>query len=688
VSRAPRSTGPARRPAPAPHAAATAGPPPGPAPAPLALRHPALWLVVLVCAAIVALSVTYDAFDPDQWQHLTVGRFIWEQHRFPTVQLWTWPTWGAPDVDYAWLFEALVWPLWKAFGAVGLFLWRWGTTLAAFALAWAAARRMGARGLAPLVVIALCAMVYRGRSQVRPETVAAVLLAAEVALLEARRHGARVPAAALVPIAWIWANTHISYYLFFVVLGVHVLAAHAARRRDAPSPRPLWLAGIAAAAISFVNPSGWRTLWQPFEFWLVWRHEPIYQTIAEMRPVDWSVNWLNGLPLLLVLWPALLAWRARHRFDLAELLTCVIATGTLLVGVRFIGTYSLLASVYLSRDLDEWVRSRAWPRWSAGAWRRAGVASAACLLVAWPEMSRPYYPIRVSLGLQHFPVAACDFIERHDLHGRAYNPFGIGGYLCHRFWPRRDQLPFMGIHQEGTREIRRLVALAQRSPRGWAELERRFDFDLLVLMRPSYTPDGLVGLLDRDTAWARVFGDDVALVYVRRHGPYARLAADSAYDVVPADPAALPAFGQRTTTDSLLRRRAEAELRREVAGSPWHTLALGRLANIEMFEARWDEARRDLEAALRIDPFAYEAREKLGMMALAQGRPREALRWFEEERRLVGYRRGLELRRAQVAQALGDRRAARDHYARELRRDPASAEARDSLESLTRRLGP
>ena len=77
-------------------------------------------LAALVCAAIVVLSVTHDVFDLDQWQHLTVGRFIWEQHRFPLTQLWTWPTYGAKEVDYAWGFEALAWPFWKLGGVPGL----------------------------------------------------------------------------------------------------------------------------------------------------------------------------------------------------------------------------------------------------------------------------------------------------------------------------------------------------------------------------------------------------------------------------------------------------------------------------------------------------------------------------------------------------------------------------------------
>ena len=396
---------------------------PGPAAAPLPLRHPALLLVALAVAAIVVLSVTYARYDPDMWHHLVVGRFMWEQHRFPTTQLWTWPTYGAPDVNYAWGFEALLWPFWKLGGLTGVYLWRWLTALAVFALVWTAARRMGAKGFVPLVVVAVAAIAYRERTQVRPEVVASILLAAEIALLEARRHGARVHAAWLVPIAWVWANSHISYYLFFVVLGIHVLSSHLPpRRHGAPRVRDLWLAGLASAAIMFVNPSGWRTLWQPFEYWLVWRHEPMFETVGELAPVAWSDHWRDGLLFLVVLWPLLLLARIRrHGLDRVEAAMCVFFTALILAGQRFSSLHTQVAAVYVARDLDAWEGGLGRSRLLSGAWPRAGLAAAAVALVALPNLLGPAFPIRMGVAGDWTPIGASDFIQRHGLHGRMFD---------------------------------------------------------------------------------------------------------------------------------------------------------------------------------------------------------------------------------------------------------------------------
>jgi len=670
-----------RRSAPEPAAAL---PPPPPVP----LRHPAMLLAMLVTAVLVVLAVTFEILDPDQWQHLTVGRFIWEQHRFPTIQLWTWPTYGSRDVDYAWGFEALVWPFWKLGGLLGLYLWRWLTTLAAFAFAWAAARRMGARGLVPLVVIVVAALIARGRSWIRPETVAAVLLAAELWLLEARRHGGRVPPAWLVLIAWVWANTHISYYLFFAVLGIHLLASHLPpRRAGAPPARTLWLTGLAAAAISFVNPSGWRTLWQPFEFWLVWRHEPIYRGIAELLPTAFHQHLRDGLVVVLVLWPLLALLRARrHGLDRVELMMCLVFS--LLVRVeRFVSVYALAAAVYVARDLDEWARTARLPAWGRSAWARGLLAATACVAVALPELRRPDLTIHFRLNTEQAPIGACEFIERHDLHGRMFNQFDYGGYLCFRFWPRRDRLPFMGIHQEGTRELRAEYVAVQEDPRRWPDFDRRYRFDYLVVGRLAASGWPLLSRLDRDTTWARVFGDDVAYLFVRRHGRYARLAADSAYTLLPSNPDALAALCNRASSDTALAPLLERELRREVAGSRDHAQALGVLATAAANAGRVEEAQREYEEVLTIAPATGGTREILGMIALSQGRPDDALRWFEAERRLRGNDKGLALRRGQVAEARGDLERARSLYEQELRRDPASREARSALRAVSRRLG-
>src|SRR5215831_1113791 len=137
-------------------------------------RSPFLWPLAALAAACLVTLVSFRIFDTDLWQHLVRAKAMLALRAIPHQQMWTWPIYGTPEKNAAWAFALLLWPFWSLAGVTGLFVWRWLTILAAFGVAWAIARRLGARGVSALVVMVACAMVYRQRAQPRPETVAVI----------------------------------------------------------------------------------------------------------------------------------------------------------------------------------------------------------------------------------------------------------------------------------------------------------------------------------------------------------------------------------------------------------------------------------------------------------------------------------------------------------------------------------
>jgi tetratricopeptide (TPR) repeat protein len=635
--------------------------------------------------------VTFVLYEKDFWQHLAVGRAIWSLHAVPHTQIWTWPTYGAPDMTPSWGFRILLWPIWQAAGVWGMFAWRWATTLAVFGLAFWTSRRMGARGMTPLLVIAIAALTYRQRSQVRPETLASVWLAATLAVLEWRRQHLggtrgpapppwRDPALALVPIVWAWINTHLSYALGLAVLGAYLLDSLLARR---PGRAGLVFAGVASMVVAFLNPYGWHAVIQPLEFFTGQRNEPIFRIITELKPLDLMLNLRNLLPLVWFGWPALALWRSwKRRVDWAELVLLLGFVALSFSAQRFLGFTMVVAAPFLSRDLDAWVSSRAWPRWTGPAWSRAAACAGACLLAGAAEWPRPDLPLGVGLKPREYPVVACDFMAREGVAGRGFNQFFLGGYLLYRFWPDRSRLPFMDIHQTGTRADRDLYAYALADPAAWRELDRRHRFDYVLLRRLAYAGDDLVEHLDGDSSFTLVFIDDAAALWVRREGPLATLAQRFGYHDYPAGVSQLGRLGYLATTDSAARVAVTVQLEREAASSPYHSLALGRLGSLELAIGELSGAERHLRGALAVDSKAPRAHERLGWVALESGRPRDALAEFAAERRANRAFPREELALARAWQALGDPERARSHYQRALDHDPGDAEARDSLAAL------
>jgi Flp pilus assembly protein TadD len=643
-----------------------------------------------VAFAGVLLSITYRLFETDVWQHLLVGKAIWQLGRVPTTQLWSWASYGDPEVYTGWLFRALVWPVWSVGEVGGLYAWRWATTLAAFGALWAAARAMGVRGFAALLVPVACALVYRPRSQIRPETLAAVLIALQVWILETRRHGGRDRTGWLPVIALVWANAHLSWFLGMVLIGIHWLAARiaAGRRRGdetAPHPRPGRLLGVAlvSLAVSFLNPFGWRALWQPFDFALHWSGEPMFQAIGELQRLPLQALAWSGVAVVLVLWPALLVWRGvRRGWDLVEALVCLAFVALAGSSVRFLGYLSLVALPYLARDLDAWVSARRWPAWSAAPWRRAALAGAACVALGLPAWSAAT-GVGVGLDMRFIPARACDFMAAHGVRGRGFNHFHTGGYLLWRFWPERERLPFATIHPEALRREDRFGYEAARTdPAGWQALDARHRFDYALLYRRQLGGDLLLDALDADPRWALVFLDDVGALYVRREGPLAAVADSFAYRAAPAGRRAIGALGRACERDTALRAAAIADLERQAAGSPRHAMANSVLATLLMMDGRLGEAEARLRAALVADPDLPRAHERLGMIALAAGRPRDAVRELTRALREPPVPPGLHYSLGRAWQADGDPAKARSEFRAELERQPGHAGALEALRAL------
>ena len=648
------------------------------------LTHPAMLLGVLVLFACVVIGPTFVMSDTDMWQHLAVGRAIWTTHSIPMTNVWTWPTYGEPQVLPSWLFRALLWPFYAIGGMFGLQVWRWLTTFLVFLFGWLAARRLGARGFLALAMIAWCALIYRHRVYVRPETLAAVLVAITQWLLLSRRSSAPGTSSRrdwwLVVLAWIWPNAHISYWMFFALTGIHAFAEFFDQKSRKPS---LWVILAASVVVSFANPWGWKPLEEPFLYAFVWSKEPIFKTIGELMPVDWKFLATTGYLSAVILWPLLATCRAlrRHGWDVAELCTMAFFMVLGLQSQRFVSVWAVVAAPYLARDIAVFAADVPWPRFLRPVWVRVVLMAAVVIGGSLPDWKRTDLPFGTGVLVNSYPAGACEFMVKHGIRGHGFNHFEMGGYMVWRFWPEKDRLPFFDIHLTGKPEDRLLAGMMLSYATAWQQLDAKYHFPYLLLRRLHGETDVSLDIVEADTSFALCFLDDAAAIYVRKHGPLAAVADSFAFRLVRAGRVGMGEMGRELTADSTLRSVMRAEFQRMVDESPANANANSMLAQMDLMSGDLASARQRLVAAHEVAADIPMYYERLGLMDFRQDKLQDALREFETSTRVENTSTGwmwLGAARARTGNPQGAVKA----YRRALQLDPGNEPARAGLDSL------
>jgi hypothetical protein len=173
----------------------------------------------------------------------------------------------------------------------------------------------------------------------------------------------------------------------------------------------------------------------------------------------------------------------------------------------------------------------------------------------------------------------------------------------------------MDIHQSGTPAIRDAYYRAFADSAAWRALMAEYAPAWLLLRRPQLPADRALDFADQDTAFACVFIDDAAALFVRRTGALSAVADSFAYHALPAGSRGLSPLGEAVERDTALRGLAATELARARASSPRHGFASSLLANVALIEGRWADARRLLLEARTLEPTIGKIDERLAIVA-------------------------------------------------------------------------
>ena len=475
-----------------------------------AVRHRRLpgpqGLVVVAAAVAGARLGLRPITDNSTLVHLRTGILLVRTGHIPRTDPYSFTATGHPWVVQSWL-ASLTYGLANAIGHHALvaeqavLMGALGAVVALTARSTTAWRS----GLAATVAIAASAPGWSPR----PLLFEFLCLALVVLVAERRANPAW-----LIPIVWVWVNTHGSWPVGLAWIGARGLGEALDRRgwpREAIRYAVGFLAGLAA---SLLNPLTWKLLAFPL---VVVGKESTFQGIVEWRSPNFQDT--NSLIALIFIIGALVIL-LRAALPWAQLLPICGFLAAGLIAERNLAPLGVVLAPALATALaqPELVSSQDWLGRAAAAARRLGTSvawQAACLAVAGLVTAGLVIIAvrRPTLDLTSYPVAATNWLAQNGRLGPAHRIDAVDVVGCYLIW-RAGPTTKVFIDDRYDMYPRAVVQDAQTLAGGGFGVEAvldRWDIDTVLWSSAGVLPAELLTL----GGWREAYNDGSWEVLVR-----------------------------------------------------------------------------------------------------------------------------------------------------------------------------
>lgn len=214
--------------------------------------------------------------DPDIWWHLADARILFTTHHFIHVEPYSFSVAGERWVNPEWLSEVPYWLGYHAFGLVGIFVVTYLALSANVIFLYWRGRLMSRSPGVALWLAPLGFVLMWVNAGARTILIGYLALSIEMAILEAAERGRTRGLWLLPPLFCVWINLHGSWiiglavFVLYLVCGLFRVDTGAFQQQAfarVDRSRLLAVLGVSLAGL-FINPYGWRLIWNPFDMML------------------------------------------------------------------------------------------------------------------------------------------------------------------------------------------------------------------------------------------------------------------------------------------------------------------------------------------------------------------------------------------------------------------------------------
>ena len=470
--------------------------------------------------------------------HIRTGQQIAATHTIPRVDLFSATMAGRRWFAWEWLYDLGVGQLEAALGLNGVV---WFTALLIAATFASMFHLLLLRGTSLPVALAVVLLVV-GASMIhflaRPHVVSWlftliwfwILDSSERACLGGQGEGRGERWLWAIPgMMLVWVNVHGGFVVGFVLLGTFLAGAAwtwyranesrieellqkvAARKRA----RKLFWVSLLSAAASLANPYGWNLYGHIYHYL---SNRFLMDHIEEFQSPNFHGVAQKCFLLLLLVTVAVLEVRGRE-LRLSEALTVLFAVYAGLYASRNLPVSSILLGMVMGPRIPELRFVRGFSRRMAGVelGLRGHVWPVVATLLTLAMAANGGRAGSTVLMDAHFdskrmPVEAVNFLQKSGGE-TVLSPDYWGGYLIYRLYPK-TRVVVDDRHDLYGEDFFKSYLKMIHVERGWDEFLREHESSFVLLPREG----ALASVLAESSGWKQVYGDEVAVVFVRRSG--------------------------------------------------------------------------------------------------------------------------------------------------------------------------
>ncbi len=536
------------------------------------------WLARAGLAGIVILAALMNVHtltDVDIFWQLKTGQIIWETHRVPHTDLFSFTRAGQEWIDAQWLFQVIIYGLYRVWGYAGMILF--GAFISGLTWVIILKPSFHPRKYLPLLALALLSLQTASpRLKLRPELLTFFYLALELFLIHQYRRGKKTALYFLPALLLLWVNSEGLWPIYFVVLTTFLLEETIFAlnlpitgkvKRVSPDPArgsvARLLAVLAASlALALINPYGYRGAIFPVQLFteISSSQNLIRQSILEFRsPFSRDLPWFDRAPYIaLLVFSALMvaAMLLRRQAHLMALMLWAVFLYLSLSAARNMALFALicagpLASAWAASGDREILRFPALQKRLAGFRPVAALVMLLLMVLIALDLASSRFFIqnrsfsRFGIGALEtdYPIRAADTLKRvcaaaaEPVHLKIFSDYN-SGYLIWAGYPQWKVYvdPRLEVYGE---EMMKNFFRASTDEEEFKAQDRKYDFDAVVLTLEPQVKD-LVARLYRDPNWVLVHLDGFCVVLVKNRPGFAPGLGEYRLDLKPGLASPLP----------------------------------------------------------------------------------------------------------------------------------------------------